>query len=300
MENIIEEKKILEISKGEKARKDKEAKHAESERKRIEAEKIAKNNKKVDTRMANKPKRLAKKLAPKSDQDADFTSILQRQHHDQQPEPPPEKQKTSIIPYHTWEIRYRAPSKPGEQYDWSVLKGEEVVHSGKAASDKEAVSAAQNWIDMGAGDTSTFNSNANVAFNSKFGKMFCPGGQPAFVTFMSQHGKPYIIISHEPHEGLTRTTPTRRKGYNFPTISAHVSEVRPSALVPHGRYILDIKNKVPKLPPGTPAEPGKPEGVDEEGVEMYPLVRDSVVRDKNEWLQLPFPAFTLAYERDKD
>lgn len=213
--------------------------------------------------------------ATKAAQAGNFTDILNKQHQDKIATEPA---KAVSIPFHGWEIKYR-PNASGK-VDWVVIRGEKIRQKGVANSDKEAVGAAEEWIKKGADEKKSINKNATIDFNKQFVMTFAPEAEPFFATFISQGGQPYIIISNEPHEGLSRSS--IRAGSNFPSIHVTPKVANPSFLQPHGRYIIDVDKK---------------EDLDDPGVAMYPLIFQGIIHDKSEREHMNGPGFTVAYSR---
>lgn len=216
--------------------------------------------------------------AVKAGQPGNFTDILNRQHQDKQAQEPA---KVVSIPFHGWEIKYKPDGKG--QVNWVVIKGEKILQKGVANSDKEAVGAAEEWIKQGAGEKKSINKNATIDFNKQFVMTFAPDAQPFYATFVTQNGQPYLVMSSEPHEGLTKSS--IRAGGNFPSIHVTPRVAQPVGLQPHGRYIVDVDKK---------------EDLEDPGVAMYPLVFQGIIQDKSEREHMKGPGFTVAYSRDKD
>lgn len=269
---------LTEISKGEKKRQADAAKHAASEKARLEREAKTAADKAEADRIAKKHANREKKIGKK------FGDLIQKQHQQKQAEQPPEPKKEPVtIPFHGWDIKYRPASTPGEPVEWIIVRNGNVRHKGQSASDKEAVGAAEEWIRKGAGQSGKFKSNATIDFNKKFVDEFAPNGETFWATNVSKNGEPHFVFSQEPYKGLQKSS--IRAGTNFPSISEKPTAAQGIGLLPHGRYILDIDNS--EELEGTP------------GIYIFPLIFQGIIQDKSERMHMPGPGFTVAHPRDK-
>lgn len=205
--------------------------------------------------------------------EADFGSILKKQ----QPEPP--RRKVVDINYHGWTIKYRAASKPTDKVDWMILdRKNEIKHKGESLSDKEAVSAAEDWINKGAGGVSKEASKSvNVDFNSSWTKQFSPEGENWFVSIMNDTDGPVLLQSPIQQPGFRKTD--RRRGLDQ-HITLTPAEGNKIGLQPNGRYMLG------------------PEEQWDENTKMYKLIFQGIVQNKEDRVRMGGPGITIAHSRD--
>jgi hypothetical protein len=270
--DFVMEEPLNEISQGERRRREQEAKHAASEKARLDKEAAVAN----DARIAKKQERRQDKIGKK------FGDLIQKQGQVQQAEPTVKKEPVSI-PFHGWEIKYRPAEKPGDPVSWIVNRNGQVRHKGESPTDKDAVGDAEEWIKQGAGQSGKFTNNATIDFNKKFVQEFAPGGQTFYATNVIKDGQPHFVFSQEPFKGLQRSS--IRAGVDFPSISERPTAAQAVGLKPHGRYIIDVDNA--EELEGTP------------GVFMFPLIFQGIIQDKSERMHMPGPGFTVAHPRDK-
>jgi hypothetical protein len=216
--------------------------------------------------------------------EASFTDILNRQHAEK---PKPRQEQPIDIKYHSWTIRYRPPKKPGRAVPWQVMdRNNEIKKSGEAANEKEAVAAAQDWVNAG-GDATNQQSTKSVTidFNVDFAKEF---GMQFYATITNDNSMPALLISLEPQPELKkshiRTQKEKQKEgtTNLPCISLSAKESNDAGLRANGRYAL-----------GGNQNPG-------EDIMIYPLIFQSTVLDKGDRHKLGEPGLTVATSREME
>lgn len=215
----------------------------------------------------------------------DFADILNKQHADDQAAKP--KPATKEIPYHNWKIRYRPAAQAGDKVAWQVMdKNGEIKHKGESMSDKEAVGAAEEWINQGGGTKQTSNSNVTIDFNVDFAKQFAPGGEQFHASIDTDKGVPILILSTMPQKGLknshirTQADKTTSGTTRLPVITMSAKEANASGLQPNGRYILGDKDPI------------------DNDTAMFPLIYQGTVQGKGDMMKLGKPGLTVAHPRE--
>ena len=188
----------------------------------------------------------------------------------------PVKKDPVTVPYHGWEIKYR-PTDTGP-VDWVAInpKKGEIEARGQAASDEDAVRAAEDAINQKIGVGRAATKTVNIDFNHAWTNQFSPEGDHWFVSFMNDDTGPVLLMSVVPQPGFKKTD--IRRG-----VDQHVSltpkESNDLGFQPNGRYILG------------PAEHW------DENTKMYKLTLNSIVQDKTERMRISEPALTVAHTR---
>ncbi len=206
--------------------------------------------------------------------EADFNSILQKQHAEDQAAKP--KAKVIDIPFHGWTIRYR-PGSGGSKTQWLALdrKGD-IKHKGEAASDKEAVSAAENQIKSGGGTGATATKNVTLDFNAVFSKIYTPEGEKFYAMFDSDGDTPVMMVTDRSLPGF-KSSHFKPGGNSSVSLSA--KESNDAKLQPNGRYILGNKEEI------------------DDGVFMYPLILQSITQSVNDKMRMSEPGLTVGFTR---
>jgi len=216
----------------------------------------------------------------------DFSSILQRQHADDQAA---KKKPVKDIPFHGWTIRYRPASNPGDKVTWLVLnKKHEEVKRGESMSDKDAVADAEEWIKSGGGTKQQASSNVTIDFNVDFAREFAPGGETLYIMFDKNGNTPMIYVSTEPQNGFKRTHIRNQKHKmtatttGLPMVGLSANEANSLGLQPNGRYLLGGKEPI------------------DNDTAAFPLIFQGVVQGKGDMVKMGKPGLTVAHNREVD
>lgn len=223
----------------------------------------------------------------KEDIERMFKDILGKQDLEQKAAKP--KGKISSIPYHGWEIRYRNAVTPGERINWKIFdkKGDE-RHSGSSVDDKEAVRAAEDWINSGGGTKQQATKKVTIDFNVDFAREFAPNGETFYMMFDNNGSIPMIYLSTEPQSGFKksaiRTQSDKATGTTtlLPSASMSPGESNSVGFQPNGRYILGAKDVI-----------------DNDTV-AFPLIYQSTSQSKTDTVRLGKPGLTVATSREID
>lgn len=216
-----------------------------------------------------------------------FSDILGQQEVEKQAAAP--RRKVVPIDYNGWTIKYRALSNPpqkGEKVDWVVYNHKNVEkQKGQAMSDKEAVSAAQEWINQGAGETRNVTSRATIDFNADFTREF---GSDLYAGITNDKSGPALMVAYEPQEGLkkahSRVTKDRETENTTKTlcIPMNAKECSDAGLQANTRYVLGAKDDMGG------------------GLMLFPLIPHSVVQGKGDLHKLGKPGLTVGTERSSE
>ncbi len=215
----------------------------------------------------------------------DFTSILNKQHANDQAAKP--RAKTVDVPYHGWIIRYRPAAGPNDKVVWQVQdKKGEVKFRSEATTDKDAVQDAEAWINKGGDVKQAATSNVTIDFNVDFAKEFSPDGDTFYATIDKDGNTPMLIVSTEPQKGF-KTSHVRTQAHKMssgttklPTITLSAKEANAVGLQANGRYILGPKDPI------------------DDHVTMFPLIFQSIVQGKGDMMKMGKPGLTVAHNRD--
>ena len=210
---------------------------------------------------------------------SEFGDLLGKQEQEKKAAEP--KRKVIPIDYHGWTIKYRKANKPTDVVDWEIYNHKmEKKHSGKALSDKEAVSNAEEWIKSGGGTKKKATKKVTIDFNEQFRDEFSPNGETFYANIISDEGGPALLMSNEPQKPLKKSWP--RSDTHLPMIPMSATESNDAELQPNGRYLLG-----PRTDMG-------------DGLLLFPLTLHSICQSSTDTYKLGKQGLTVATERGSE
>lgn len=241
-------------------------------------------NKKITQKRQQGPltfeERLAEYVEEAFDSNA-FTDLLSKQDAEVQAAKP--KAKVIPIDFHGWTIKYRN-ERPSE---WTIYDKKNVEKKkGLSPTQKDAISDAQEWITAGGGTEQQSTKNVTIDFNVDFAKQLAPGGETFYATIDKDNGKPVLIFSTMPQNGLkkshirTQANKVTSGTTKLPMISMSPAEANAMGLQPNGRYVLGSKEPI------------------DDNIAMFELIYQGIVQGKGDMVKLGVPGLTVAHPRD--
>jgi hypothetical protein len=222
-----------------------------------------------------------------NEDDGEELGKIVKQQHAADQKHAQEKRKVVPIDYHGWTIKYRAAGQPGDKVDWVIYnKKSELVKKGEAATDKDAVTQAQEFINDGGGTKKEASANVTIDFNANFAKEFSPGNDSVYVSFDKDGNVPQLLLSLIPQNGFKKTHIRNQKHTmtasttGLPVVSLSAKESNALGLQPNGRYVLGSKDPV------------------DDNTAIFPLIYQGTVQGKGDMMRLGKPGLTVAHSRE--